>query len=551
MIVGWPLAVVLSCAPLGAQVLLWSKVGQACQERLFGNTLALGDLNGDGYDDFATGVEYRPACGLRKEIWTWSGRDGARLGAPWVVGYTHSEINVRVVGDLDGDGFRDVTGVVWPCNPSCAPMIQIEARSGRDRSFLWGIQGPRDGAWGLDHAGDIDVNGDGTPDVVVCEYRANNFAGAVHVHEGRTGRLLYSIVSTPSLTQEFGRCVAKLGDLDGDGCEDFVVGCGHLSPVQADVVVAISGRTGVALRIGVNDGSRGGTVERSVTGCGDVDGDGVVDFAGGGYGNVIVFAGGTGAILHRIRPYAGQSFLGDVLRGGQDLDQDGVPDLVAGTTHENSALGRVYAFSGRDGSTLWSVGPVDNYNNNLGVWESVGLLPPQPGNPFPLVVIGEDSHGSGACATYCPPALGLFRVLRSSPPGVDAYGAACATGGAAPPRIGIRAIRNGVRLTVAQGPAGGIGVLLLGTSRTSYGGIPLPLPLGFLGLPTCLLQTSIDLTLPVALGQTGIDRGYAPLDLPVTLSASGPPTVFAQWVVFGGTPLAATGLSQPLSLAVR
>lgn len=536
-----------------AQSLLWSRNGQPCSHWIWGNALVLGDLNGDGHGDFATGVQFHPGCSaLRKELWTWSGRDGTQLGTPWVVNYTWSERFVQVLGDVDGDGFKDVCGLISDCNPNCPTFNAIEAHSGRDRRLLWRVQGFWADSWGRSMLGDIDTNGDGVPDLVVSAYRANNSAGTVYVYDGRTGTEIRRVNGAPGMTTFLGTSLASVGDLDSDGCQDYLVGCAYLQAVQADAVVAVSGRTGVTLRVGTGDATIA-QVHKSVTGCGDLDRDGVPDFAGGGDGGVIAYSGATGAVLHRLRPYSGVSDLGKVVRGGLDLDQDGIPDLVAAAEQEGlggaGGVGRVYAFSGRDGSVLWLVRPVDNYKNSLGTWDSVHLLAPQPGNPFPVVVIEESAHLWGNCCC-CPQVGGLFRVMRSSPPGVDAFGAACSSAGGQLARIGIRTVPIGVRMTVADGPSAGIGVLLLGTSRTQFGGIPLPIALDLIGLRGCLLQTSIDVALPLALGQGRMDRGYAAIDLPTTLGA-GSANVFAQWFVLGGSPVAPSGVTQALALAVR
>lgn len=53
-------------------------------------------------------------------------------------------------------------------------------------------------------------------------------------------------------------------------------------------------------------------------------------------------------------------------------------------------------------------------------------------------------------------------------------------------------------------------VLLIGTSADSWGPIPLPLNLGFLGSPTCHLRTSVDVTLAFPLSDPVVHLPIGP-----------------------------------------
>jgi hypothetical protein len=517
-----------------AQSELWRLTNPSCVWGFSFGQFAVGDVDRDGFDDLAAPVGTCSGCQCQQEIWTWSGRTGVRL--PGSLSLPIS--SVRALGDVDRDGVLDYVGFAPPSAPS-----RTEAYDGRGGRFLWGFAG------GGATIGDLDVNGDGLPDAVYSSEPANQGGGVVQEVDGRAGRFgprFDGLAGVYFLKHS----LAAVGDLDFDGADDFGVGI-QLTFLGSEGVAIFSGRLGLPIRLGLGDGATG-LAHRQVSGAGDVDRDGVPDFAGAGAGGAFVFSGRTGSIIHRIGPYPGSNF-GWSLVGGEDLDQDGCSDVIVGQTHDlASSNTRLLAFSGRDGTLLWtidSIGPPQIGDTGLGWPGSFRTFPPQAGNPFPLVVACEPSLRVGST---CCDIVGTMRMLRSSPPGVDAYGRACSIAPADLPRGGVRSLGARTRLTVVDGPAGGFALLLLGTSRTQYGGLPLPLPLDPFGLPACQLLTSIDVNLSIHLGTLGVDRGYAALDLPLALSApgAGTRTVYAQWLVVSPTGVP-TGVSQALSLTVR
>ena len=105
----------------------------------------------------------------------------------------------------------------------------------------------------------------------------------------------------------------------------------------------------------------------NLAGLGDVDGDGLGDFAYGARGlsgtgndgNVIVVSGTSGVLLHEIPGTPGSGFqLGAAVARAGDLDGDGRADFFAsqpGWPNQFAALGRVIAYSGQTGGVLWTV----------------------------------------------------------------------------------------------------------------------------------------------------------------------------------------------------
>jgi len=104
-----------------------------------------------------------------------------------------------------------------------------------------------------------------------------------------------------------------------------------------------------------------------VAGVGDVNKDGVPDYAVGGpgtnggprpqIGRALVLSGADHSILYDLHGKAHLDFFGYDINAAGDANGDSYPDLIVGAPFTiGSALftGRVYLISGRDGSTLWT-----------------------------------------------------------------------------------------------------------------------------------------------------------------------------------------------------
>lgn len=150
---------------------------------------------------------------------------------------------------------------------------------------------------------------------------------------------------------EIGRAVADLGDVDGDHCDDYLVGAPGLGGTGR--VWCHSGRTGVVLW--QMDGIANLNLGRALASAGDLTGDGINDAMLGAPGtfagpnSVRLVNGATGALISILQPSNGISIVFGVEFGGAvaglgDIDGDAVPDLLVGAP--NYAGGRAFVYSG-------------------------------------------------------------------------------------------------------------------------------------------------------------------------------------------------------------
>jgi hypothetical protein len=384
-------------------------------------------------------------------------------------------------------------------------------------------------------AGNLDVDGDGKPDLVIGAYGENQREGAVYVFS-HTGQLRYRLANHQGPFSYFGITILSIGDADQDGCGDFVVG--HLDAEGRGTHTMVSGKTARTLSTG--RGQPGDGLWQSADAAGDVDRDGVPDYiVGNRYGLVRVFSGRTGGTIWRwAQPRS--SFGSAVAGGGVDQDRDGVPDLLVVAQNHN----HVFVYSGRDGSQLhylWLQG----LNNT----EHAALaLPPQPGSPFGMFLISQPAHHPSS----------RLALYRGSPAGSDSFGQSCAGTLSSSPKIGLRSlpppaddVRFGndpaSRVHLSDAEPGSPAVLLLGLSRTTFAGKPLPIALSPLGFAGCSLFTSIDEAIPVTVGAAGKERGYGWVDLTLATPGLSRFTLHGQWLVLGTGATWPGGVSDALS----
>lgn len=161
-----------------------------------------------------------------------------------------------------------------------------------------------------------------------------------------------------------GTAVDGGADLDGDGLADVLVGAPSDGTLvfQGGAVHAVAGVTGLKLAK-LTAGIQYGNLGASVAFVGDIDLDGVPDFAtgaphatGSGPGASIVTAwsGASFAIRWQVSGGGGDA-LGCAVAAAGDVNLDGYPDIAAGASSDavgGVKTGRVFVYSGFDGSVL-------------------------------------------------------------------------------------------------------------------------------------------------------------------------------------------------------
>lgn len=319
-------------ASASAATLLYSVEGDAGNEALGSAIVSLGDLNGDGFGDFAISDPKFDVIGSTTatdsgEVLVISGKDGSTLFTLQGAVATNQQFGASLVAiHANNDGKLDLAvgapggnGAVYIYSGATGGLIRTITDPTPSANSLFGTS--------LANAGD--QNGDGKEDLFIGAPGTNTLDGAVLVASGATGALINEIVPAVA-DSEFGTSIATVSDLNSDGKADLAVGSpafssnlGRVQLVESDTGVELDALAGAIA------GARlGGTISA----VGDRNSDGktdlVVSSETGGSAFLV-----SGATLHTITDLtlAGGAAGFPVVGGGAvDVDEDGDTELLIG-----------------------------------------------------------------------------------------------------------------------------------------------------------------------------------------------------------------------------
>ncbi len=301
-----------------------------------------GDWSGDGVPDFAV-------------------RYGSYLSTPGVL---------RIHSGFDFGLVQEWTGTLQYYLPPGPPIGSVPENPGAGLAFA-------------------DVDGDGQEEALIGTpttfLGSQYFVGKVDAVSPASGVTLYTVWGQGAY-QYFGADVIDVGDTSGNGVPDYLVYAGF-----SESFFLIEGA----------DGSVRGSLSPTYVcefcgvgraGVGDVDGDGLADFAiarsswNMGTGKVTVYSGlsVTGVIREHVGTQPSWSYGNGVVLNLGDADADLVPDYVVGALSwggggPGAAPGQAWLYSGATGAQITTyVGPpgttgLGSYGDTLGDIDGDGV----------------------------------------------------------------------------------------------------------------------------------------------------------------------------------
>ncbi|HAY32868.1 MAG TPA: FG-GAP-like repeat-containing protein [Ignavibacteria bacterium] len=380
----------------------------------FGSSVSdAGDVNGDGFADVIIGAPNNASNTGEAYIYFGGSVLNNTVDVTLNEGLANNfyGISVSKAGDFNGDGFGDVivgaSGYSTNVGRAYIYYGGSSMNSAADNISLGFLSNEFYG-YSVSDAGDF--NGDGYSDVLIGGYGHSASLGRAYVlFGGAVPDNTADVVFTGQNSgDEFGKSVSSAGDVNGDGYDDIIAGASNFNSGDGKAYLFRGGETPLSNAAKIlpaeNAGDRMG---HSVSGCGDINGDGNDDFIvsanlndqnGTSSGRAYVYFNTmSGSDLSDILVSGStvNEFFGTSVSNAGDVNGDGFDDVIAGSYNYNTQQGRAFIYYGGNvmnnvpNVTLTGISSGDRFGYSVSDAGDVN------GDGFDDVIVGAYGYNAG------------------------------------------------------------------------------------------------------------------------------------------------------------
>jgi len=360
-----------------------------------GQSVASGDVTGDGYDDIIIGG---PEANYNK--WYGAGKTYVIFGSsspPATIDLDSQSADITIYGDdaddesgravasgdVNGDGYHDIiigapgadrqfpgltlynVGETYVIFGSSSPPSTVDLNTESADIIVYGEDGGDDSGWGVASG---DVNNDGYDDIIIgapwADPGGRSSAGETYlilgggpigVAHGEGGNSWIGVWDTITDTRMVnyrvfgdgntnGEVYVAWEDVDGDGEKEGIFGHGYGG--SSWVKIYDTDGTVIFNRKVFGSGNTNGEVH---VGARDVDGDGadeIICGQGRGGASWVKVLELNGTVIFNKKVFGGGNTQGEVHVAGGDVDGDGVDEIICGHGRGGSSWVKVYKLGG-------------------------------------------------------------------------------------------------------------------------------------------------------------------------------------------------------------
>ncbi|MBK7159904.1 MAG: FG-GAP repeat protein, partial [Ignavibacteria bacterium] len=318
------------------------------------------DVNSDGYDDVIVGAYGYNSYTGRSYIYFGGASMNSVADVTMTGESTGHNFGSSVsgAGDVNNDGFSDVIVGAYGSNTNTGKAYVyfggVSMNNIADVTFT-GETSQSDFGYSVSGAGD--VNGDGYHDVIIGAYGFNSGFGRAYIYFGgiSMNNTADVIMIGGAIIDYFGISVSNAGDVNDDGYSDVIVGSYGYNSFTGRAYVFYGGASMNSIAdVTMTGEATNNSFGYSVSDAGDVNGDGFADVYVGAWayssskGRAYLYYGGASmndSVDIFMTGETSLNYFGYSVSGGGDINGDGFADMISGAYGYNSNTGRAYVFT--------------------------------------------------------------------------------------------------------------------------------------------------------------------------------------------------------------